>query len=78
MGRRGQIFGDHGEQFDDPGLDGLKLALKFLPMFTHEIKPSGVRLSAQARRAPLAGACAKMERVVYQAILMASQGVREA
>jgi hypothetical protein len=33
--RRGQIFGDHGEQFYDLGLDGLQLTLKFLPVFTH-------------------------------------------
>jgi hypothetical protein len=30
-----QILGDHGEQFDDLGLDSLQLALKFLSLLAH-------------------------------------------
>ena len=35
LGRPGQVLGDHGEQFDDLGLDGLQVALKFLPVLAH-------------------------------------------
>jgi hypothetical protein len=34
-GRLGQVLGDHGEQLDDLGLDGLKLAFEFLPTLGH-------------------------------------------
>jgi hypothetical protein len=40
-GRRGQVFGDHGEQLDDLGLDGLKLAFEFLAALGHDLSLVG-------------------------------------
>src|SRR5580692_7376255 len=38
MGRHGEILGDHREQFDDLGFDGLQLTLESLPMLGHSRK----------------------------------------
>ena len=35
LGRPGQVLGDQGEQFDDLGLDGLQIVLKFLSALAH-------------------------------------------
>ena len=35
LGRPGQVLGDQGEQFDDLGLDGLQIVLKFLSPLAH-------------------------------------------
>ena len=48
LGRPGQVLGDHGEQFDDLGLDGLQVALKFLPVLTHSESVLGSQLAYQA------------------------------
>ena len=37
IGRPGQIFGDHGEQLDDLGLDSLQLTLKFRSRLSHSL-----------------------------------------
>ncbi|MGH7735537.1 MAG: hypothetical protein ACREOE_18045 [Gemmatimonadales bacterium] len=35
LGRLGQVLGDHGEQLDDLGFDGLELTLEFLSVLDH-------------------------------------------
>ena len=48
LGRPGQVLGDQGEQFDDLGLDGLEVVLKFLPALAHAKSLLGSELAYQA------------------------------
>ena len=50
FGRLGQVLGDDGEQLDDPGLDGLKLALEFLTVLSHRQSLVGAARPVRVRQ----------------------------
>src|SRR5215831_17270254 len=59
IGRPGQVLSDHGEQLDDLGVDGPKLAMKLLSFLASRLMLShGQSLPSPASRRPgVWGAC---------------------